>query len=236
MDIPKWGPSIRFKHCNPDNSAFQHRFQGVSSPDGPFFCCPPLPGLFATFLREPGRSNSVSYQVTILLKELFCFWQKAIYTWFVSGIYCQLGDYILPQENHQPPTAMNKASAACDSWAHQLGRLSCSSCSLYLLMEWAAGFREKSILSIHPAKHKESVNLFVWKTTVFLKTQNTLPQFVSSLESFLKAGPLAGSPSTGVTENSGMTRREVAGTRIRSKGASARNKPSGDRLRVVIDV
>lgn len=32
--------SIRFNDCNPDNSAFQHRFQDVSSPDGFFVAVP----------------------------------------------------------------------------------------------------------------------------------------------------------------------------------------------------
>ena len=32
--------SIRFNDCNPDNSAFQHRFQDVSSPDGLFVAVP----------------------------------------------------------------------------------------------------------------------------------------------------------------------------------------------------
>ena len=27
--------------------------------------------------------------------------QKAIYTWYISGIYCQLGDYILPTTLYQ---------------------------------------------------------------------------------------------------------------------------------------
>ena len=27
--------------------------------------------------------------------------QKAIYTWYISGIHCQLGDYILPTTLHK---------------------------------------------------------------------------------------------------------------------------------------